>query len=195
VLIPRAVLGGVAAGHVDRAFRRWARPTVKTGGRLRTAIGELAIDEVAVVDVESITEADARHAGFADRAALLASLRPEGTLHRIRFHVAGPDARAALRERSLLSADDLATVLARLARFDAASRHGPWTEATLRLIAAHPARRAPDLAATLGRETAPFKTDVRKLKELGLTESLEVGYRLSPRGRAVLGTIAERPGG
>jgi ribosomal protein S19E (S16A) len=27
---------------------------------------------------------------------------------------------------------------------------------------------------------------VRKLKELGLTESLEVGYRLSPRGRALL---------
>jgi hypothetical protein len=28
-----------------------------------------------------------------------------------------------------------------------------------------------------------FKTNVRKLKELGLTESLEVGYRLSPRGK------------
>jgi hypothetical protein len=36
----------------------------------------------------------------------------------------------------------------------------------------------------MGRETLPFKRDVRKLKELGLTESLEVGYRLSPRGRA-----------
>ena len=30
----------------------------------------------------------------------------------------------------------------------------------------------------------PFKRNVRKLKELGLTESLEVGYRLSPRGEA-----------
>jgi transposase len=36
------------------------------------------------------------------------------------------------------------------------------------------------------RERHPFKADVRKLKELGLTESLEVGYRLSPRGRALL---------
>ena len=27
---------------------------------------------------------------------------------------------------------------------------------------------------------------MRKLKAMGLTESLEVGYRLSPRGRAVL---------
>ncbi len=35
-------------------------------------------------------------------------------------------------------------------------------------------------------ETAWFKTNVRKLKALGLTESLEVGYRLSPRGRAFL---------
>jgi ribosomal protein S19E (S16A) len=42
-----------------------------------------------------------------------------------------------------------------------------------------------------GRERHPFKTDVRKLKELGLTESLEVGYRLSPRGQALL----ERLGG
>jgi hypothetical protein len=47
--------------------------------------------------------------------------------------------------------------------------------------------RAPDLAASLGRETLPFERDVRKLKELGLTESLEVRYRLSPRGRAYLG--------
>ena len=38
----------------------------------------------------------------------------------------------------------------------------------------------------VGREKPPFKRDVRKLKELGLTESLERGYRLSPRGRAVL---------
>ena len=46
--------------------------------------------------------------------------------------------------------------------------------------------RAADLAAAFGREMLPFKVDVRKLKELGLTESLRPGYRLSPRGRAVL---------
>ncbi len=31
-----------------------------------------------------------------------------------------------------------------------------------------------------------FKRDVRKLKELGLTLSLRVGYRLSPRGEAFM---------
>ena len=39
---------------------------------------------------------------------------------------------------------------------------------------------------------AAFKRDVRKLKELGLTRSLEVGYELSPRGRAYLdGAVGE----
>ena len=36
------------------------------------------------------------------------------------------------------------------------------------------------------RDHDAFKRDVRKLKELGLTESLEVGYRIAPRGRTVL---------
>lgn len=46
--------------------------------------------------------------------------------------------------------------------------------------------RAGDPAADLGRERLEFKADVRKLKRLGLTESLEIGYRLSTRGRAYL---------
>ena len=62
----------------------------------------------------------------------------------------------------------------------------PLHPAVLRAIAANPERRAGDLAAELGRERLPFKVDVRKLKEMGLTESLPIGYRLSPRGAAVL---------
>ena len=37
----------------------------------------------------------------------------------------------------------------------------------------------------------PFKLNVRKLKALGLTESLEVGYRLSPRGKSLLHRLRE----
>jgi hypothetical protein len=62
---------------------------------------------------------------------------------------------------------------------------------TLRLIQRRPAVRAGDLADELGRERLPFKTDVRKLKNLGLTISLGTGYRLSPRGEAYL---RARPG-
>ena len=86
-----------------------------------------------------------------------------------------------------LSPADRAELDRRLDRLDRAAAHGPWTRAALAVIAGRPGRRAADLAAWFGRETQPFKTDVRKLKNLGLTESLEVGYRLSPRGEAYLG--------
>jgi hypothetical protein len=100
---------------------------------------------------------------------------------------AGADPRVALREQADLADEDRRAVDARLDRMDAARADGPWTREVLRLIAERPGVRAPDLAASLGRETLPFKRDVRKLKELGLTHSLVVGYELSPRGRAYLG--------
>ena len=187
MLFRQDVLRRIGEGDVTLAFRRWRRPTVKAGGTLRTRVGVLAIESIDVVGEEELTDADARRAGAQDRAALLAGLPGEGPLHRIEFRLAGPDPRIALRERSEISPAERAEIDRRLARLDAASRHGPWTAAVMDLIARRPATRAPDLAASLGRETAPFKTDVRKLKELGLTESLEVGYRLSPRGRAYYG--------
>lgn len=61
----------------------------------------------------------------------------------------------------------------------------------LRLIAAAPSVPAADLAERLGIEKPKFKRDVRKLKELGLTESLKMGYRLSPRGDRFL-ALADR---
>ena len=69
---------------------------------------------------------------------------------------------------------------------------GEWTYEYLQAIADHPGLRAPDLAESFGRETAPFKRDVRKLKELGLTISLEIGYELSPRGQLTLELAPER---
>ena len=107
-------------------------------------------------------------------------------LYRVEFHHAGGDPRLTLRQEDDLSDGEVEQLRARLDRLDRASTHGPWTRTTLRLIAEHPARRAGDLAAMVGRETAPFKLDVRKLKALGLTESLDVGYRISPRGAALL---------
>ncbi len=106
-------------------------------------------------------------------------------LYRIEVTFDRPDERVALRD-TLPTATDVAMISAALDRMDRGRRTGPWTREILRLIAARPAVRAPDLAASLGRETKPFKLDVRKLKELGLTHSLEVGYELSARGRAYL---------
>jgi hypothetical protein len=178
-------LHGIEAGEIDLAFRRWKRPTVKAGGRLRTRAGLLGIDAVEPIGVPQIDAKQARRAGFANKRELMESLRPEGRLYRVRFHRIGPDPRVALRARAMITASERAELDARLDRMDHA-RGEPWTRALLRLIGDRPATLAADLAASLGMEKAPFKRDVRKLKELGLTESLPVGYRLSPRGLAYL---------
>jgi hypothetical protein len=188
MLFPKPLWPGLADGSVTVAFRRWRRPTVRAGGTLRTPAGMLAIDVVEPITEAQITDADARLAGAADRAALLAVL-PAGadrTLYRIAFHHAGDDPRVALRERDDLDDADLVQLRAALDRLDAASADGPWTRDRLALIAAEPGVRAPDLAARVGEEVPRFKRRVRRLKALGLTESLRIGYRVSPRGRAFL---------
>jgi hypothetical protein len=186
VLIRKPVLDAIAAGEITALFRRWDRPRVRVGGTHRTAVGVLEVLAVEQVAVSRLTAADARAAGFPTVAALRAAQTGDGRLFRITVRLAGEDPRIALRSSADLTPDDRAAIAARLARMDAASRTGPWTGTVLRLIVENPGVRAPDLAERLGRETLPFKRDVRKLKELGLTESLEVGYRISPRGRAWL---------
>ena len=193
MLFKRAFLDGIASGEITVAFRRWTRPTVRAGGTLKTAVGLLAIDSVERVSAEAITETEARRAGYSSLGALMAELdsRNEGEIYRIELRLAGPDPRIALRERADLSGEELAALRKRLARLDGASPVGPWTLAVLRLIERNPGVRAGDLAPQVGQERAPFKVNVRKLKALGLTESLETGYRLSPRGRALLDSIDE----
>jgi len=192
VLMQMRFRDAVASGTVTQTFRRWKRPQVLPGRTYRTAAGRIVVDAIDVVDPARITAADARRAGFETRAALLAELRgtDEMPTYRIRFHAADdPDPRAELAAGNTLDASEVEAIRTRLGRLDRASSHGPWTIEVLRAIATRPATRAADLAASFGRETQPFKLDVRKLKNLGLTLSLEVGYRLSPRGEAYLTAI------
>jgi len=182
----------IARGEVTVTFRRWKAQQVLTGRRYRTAAGIIEIESVSICAEESITDADSRRAGHEDAQALIADLlvRPGLPLYRIEFHVVDdPDPRAELAARTDLTPADTAEISRRLERLDRASPHGPWTMPVLEMIENHPGRRAPDLAAHFGRETQPFKTDVRKLKNLGLTLSLRIGYRLSPRGEAYLSAI------
>jgi hypothetical protein len=181
-------LDGIRAGTITVAFRRWRRPTVRSGGTLLTAAGRLSIDRVSEIDPSTITDAHARAAGYANRDELHRELnqRQDGSVFRIELGRLAADERVALREQAAASDEERAQLLERLARLDARSAHGPWTRQTLEAIARHPGLRAGNLCQLVGQEMLPFKANVRKLKALGLTESLEVGYRLSPRGRALL---------
>jgi hypothetical protein len=195
---------GIRDGQIDLVFRRWRRPTVKAGGRLRCAVGELAIVAVEQIEQSDIDDAQAVRAGFGSAAALIDDLfrerAPSGrgrmaqvdetsALYRVEVAYAGVDQRAAKRE-TLLDNDELAAMLAKLSKMDQRSDRGDWTRRSLDLIATWPGRRAPELAEMEGQETAPWKAQIRRLKELGLTESLKVGYRLSPRGEQVLDALS-----
>jgi hypothetical protein len=194
VLLSKRFREGIVAGEISLAFRRWKHPRVKEGTRMRTASGIVEIDSVEVVDTDDVGEEDAHRAGFESREALFRVLdggrrggrKAEGEIHRIELHYGGPDPRIALRARADIDSEERGEIDAALARLDAASRTGPWTAEVLALIAARPETLAEELAASRGEERLAFKRRVRRLKELGLTESLEVGYRLSPRGEAFL---------
>lgn len=156
-----------------------------------TAVGQLTIGAITRIAPSTISAADARQAGYDSLDALLAELneRTEGDVYRIELAALRPDPRIALREAPASSAKDTQDLAARLRRLDERAADGPWTRRVLEIIEAHPGVRAGDLCTLMGQEKEPFKINVRKLKNLGLTESLEVGYRLSPRGASLLASL------
>jgi hypothetical protein len=180
---------GIHDGSITVTFRRWKRHQVVAGGRYRTGAGLVEVESVDIVDPACITGEDARRAGYESVAALVKDLHgdPEEQVFRIALHpLAEPDPRSVLAFTDQLTADEIASIRARLARLDKASPRGEWTAATLAAIAARPDVVASELATAAGLPRDIFKRNVRSLKALGLTLSQPVGYRLSPRGQAYL---------
>lgn len=194
MMIRPDVLLAIKAGQVDLAFRRWQRPRVLVGTQLRTRVGLLEVTSVERVAASRITAGEARRAGAGSLAQLRSMLesKADQPVWRVGLRYAGADPRETLRA-TVPEASEIAQIRARLDRLDAASSSGPWTRATLAIIDARPTVRAPELASSLGRDTPSFKKDVRKLKEMGLTESLDIGYRISPRGAAVIDAESGAP--
>lgn len=183
---------GLVSGDVTVTFRRWAKCRVKPGGRYRChPLGVLEVDAVERVRAGGISAEDARRAGFGSREELMryldegpsGLLTPDTPLFRVELHHGGDGDRVPVALDANLDAEARTKLDEALAKLDS---KGPWTLATLRLIRKRPRIAASALAAELARETAPFKADVCKLKRLGLTQSFEVGYELSPRGEAYL---------
>jgi hypothetical protein len=197
MLFTAATLDGLADGSVSATYRRWTTVRPRIGSRFTTRIGVVEVTGITAVDPAALGDADAAAAGFADLTALQRWLdrsargardtrrAGEGVLYRIDLAVAGPDPRVALRADDALDDDTVADLRRRLDRMDHAAE-APWTRAALDQIGRQPGVVSTVLAEALGQERFAFKTRVRRLKALGLTESLQVGYRLSPRGEAFL---------
>lgn len=194
MLIKDDILERIKSGEITILFRRWSRPGAKAGGTQMTQAGIIDIDAVDVVEPGDITESEAREAGFPPVADLHSHLSyREDPIYRIRVHFAGEDPRIRLRENADLSEAELNETIEKLRKLDKNSKRGNWTRTYLQLIRDRPATYSGVLAKLVGVEIPQFKPWVRKLKALGLTESLEVGYRLSPRGEKVLEALRRKP--
>src|SRR5437588_5397682 len=96
----------VASGQITVTWRLWKYPHVKAGSIYATGFGFVEIEDVRLVRVADVTDADAREAGLWDAASLVdfarshtgASVSPDTTLHRVQFRYLGEtDPRAPRR--------------------------------------------------------------------------------------------------
>ena len=196
MLLNRDTAEGIANRRITLVLRRWDVPRAKPGGTQRTQVGTIRIDAVTeYAGGYQVTAAQARAAGYPDAKSAQKDLdrRPAAHTYLIGVSYLAPDERHELAADDQLSDADVAAIGARLRRWDGVA-DTPWTGRYLEMIAANEAVRAPDLAARVGLETPRFKRRVRQLKGLGLTISLDVGYRISPRGHAFLARQARSSG-
>jgi hypothetical protein len=189
MLFTAATLRGLAEGRVSCTYRRWTVVRPKVGSRFTTSVGVVEVTSIEPAK-DALTERDAHAAGFDSVNQLLRWTTNKGTgdLYRIGIGLAGPDPRIALRGADRLTASELASLSRRLDRMDRAADE-PWTRETLRQIQRSPGVVSTELAAEAGQVRPLYKLRVRRLKALGLTESLPYGYQLSPRGSAYLAAI------
>jgi hypothetical protein len=190
MLFTAATLRGLTEGRVSCTYRRWEVVRPKVGARFTTSAGVVEVTSIARAEEQQLTERDATEAGFGSVAELIKWCRAKGNgdLYRIGITLAGPDPRVELRRTDDLESVDIAALNAKLDRMDRAADQ-PWTRSTLRQIQRLPGVVSTELAAEVGQERRAYKLRVRRLKALGLTESLERGYRLSPRGQAYLAAL------
>ncbi|MDW3650791.1 MAG: ASCH domain-containing protein [Bacteroidia bacterium] len=188
MLFKQKDLALIKSGEIQLAFRKWKGVRAKEGSLIKTSIGELKILSVDEIEENEISEQEAKAAGYQSKEALLEILqkREEGLIYKIALDYHGEDPRIALRNQEEFSTKEFEELKKKLEKMDARSKSGAWTLKILRAIQENPELRAADLAKLTGREKDWLKPNIRKLKNLGLTISLEIGYRISNRGEAYL---------
>ena len=159
----------------------------KAGGTQRKSAGTIRVDDVTEYPGSyRVTAAQARAAGYPDAKTAQKELdrRPARHTYVIAVSYLAPDERPELASDDRLTDADVSAISARLDRWECGHRA---------VDAAVPdddrRQRGGPGAGPRGARRARvprFKRRVRQLKGLGLTISLDVGYRLSSRGRAYL---------
>ncbi len=159
---------------------------------MKTAMGVIRFIDVEPVKENAITKTDATKAGFESVDFLLKYLNKgtSGTIYKVKVKYESEDPRIELREKTHLSDEEFIKLKAKLDRLD--KTRGPWVLIVMKLIKRYPERRAGDLAEIMKMDKLDFIVNVRKLKNLGLTISHEIGYSLSPLGDIVLEGLQRR---
>ncbi len=190
MLLKLKVLKKIRSGDISIVYRKWKRPSVKKGSVINSAVGQLKILKVEQIEEERINRNEINKAGYSDWKDLVNDLRKyDGQIFKVTLRYVGEDPRISLREKIDISDTEMKNILSKLDRLDRYSKQGSWTNETLKSIDTYPELRAADLAKKLGRDKDWLKIQIRKLKNMGLTISLEKGYKISPRGSAVLNAI------
>ncbi|MDR7130855.1 hypothetical protein J2X69_003214 [Algoriphagus sp. 4150] len=184
-------LSGIKSGKITLAFRKWKKASVKSGSLLHTSIGLVEIRRVETVSENDITDKDALNAGFTDKKQLLNSFtyNSKGMIFKISVSYHSEDPRIKLREQTELSEPQFTELKKKLERLDNHSKQGFWTRKILLAINDNPNLHAIGIAKLTGFEKEWLKLNIRKLKNLGLTISHNVGYELSPLGKIVVGKL------
>ena len=182
----------IRRGEITCSIRIWHRPRVSVGKRYSLLPGAIEVERIQEIGFEALTPVLARRSGFASLVELL-KVAKHGAGERvflIEFRYVDKPSKSASKDNGVPSDAEIKTLLVKLEAMDRRAGRA-WTRDTLAAIDREPGRRAAELAAELQRPRDDFKKDVRKLKALGLTISLEVGYRLSLRGAACVAARAQ----
>ena len=194
MLIKQKQLDGILSGKISLAFRKWKNLSVKKDSLLKTSIGLVKIADITETELSQITDDDAEQAGYDNAKTLISELEKtvNGVIYKIQLSFHSPDPRIDLRQKSQITDAELEELTEKLLNLDKFSKQGKWTTKVLKAIQENPKLPAVELAVKVNKEKEWLKTNVRKLKNLGLTISHEPGYTLSPLGEYVLSVLPEK---
>ena len=158
---------------------------------MKTALGVIRVIDVETIEENAITKTDATKGGYESVDLLMTALnKTSGRIYKVKVTYESEDPRLELREKTDLPEEGVQKIKTKLERLD--KTRGPWVLKVMKLIKRYPERRAGDLAEIMQMDKLDFKVNVRKLKNLGLTISHDIGYSLSPLGEIVMERLERR---